>query len=85
MATHSKELKCHDEHPDCFARHGVMCSLLESYVMLNPKRPLGFERRYGTKFRGGCPFYKTAEEAGGSYDELCERYPLPFDPEDRKL
>ena len=88
-----KMLKCHSEHPDCFAREEDKCGLLESYVINNlqrigggilcKSRPDG--RRFGTKFDGrDCPLYKTIEQAGGSYWDLCLAYPVDPDPEDRK-
>ena len=71
-------LKCYQNRPDCFAvTDDGKCMLLQSYVR-------GEERRYGTKFKGGCPFAKGILEAGGTYRYLCDKYPIYSDPEDKK-
>lgn len=69
-------LKCHANHPDCFAYCDEKCKLLESYIQ-DHKLDGVIVRSYGTKFNYDCPFHKTIEQAGGTYDELCARYPLP--------
>lgn len=76
--------KCHVNHPECFALNiDGKCELLESYD--RPGGLLGHERRYATKFKNrDCPFAKGILEAGGTYSYLCDKYPLPPDPEDRK-
>ena len=85
-------LKCHKEDGlQCFARckeDWDCCELLESFMVVE-MRPDGKgsqqRRVYGTKFPDGkCPFYKTTREAGGTYDQLCEKYPVYKDAEDRK-
>lgn len=77
-------MKCHSNHPECFALNmDGRCELLESYVL--NRGILGTERRFGTKFKGrDCPFAKGILEAGGTYRYLCDKYPLEPDPEDRK-
>lgn len=50
-------LKCYQKRPDCFAvTDDGKCMLLQSYVRNGGIR--GEERRYGTKFKGGCPVCK---------------------------
>jgi len=79
-------LNCRPKEIDCFAYADGKCKALESYILVNPELPLGIERRLGTKFRHElCPFYKTAEEAGGTYDELCKKYPVDADRKDEKI
>ena len=76
-------LKCYENRPDCFAVNlDGKCEMLESYVRNDG--PLGKTRRYGTKFKGHCPFAKGILEAGGTYRYLCDKYPIDSDPEDRK-
>jgi len=76
-------LKCYQNRPDCFAvTDDGKCMLLQSYV--RDGGILGKERRYGTKFKGGCPFAKGILEAGGTYPYLCDKYPVESDPEDKK-
>jgi len=63
-------LKCYEKATNCFARFEGHCQLLESFVDDNGVR------HPGNKFDEGCPFYKSAEEAGGTYQELCKAYPI---------
>lgn len=66
--------KCWRDHPDCFAHVNGKCLLLSNEF----SDAIG--RVYipsPTKYRDReCPFCKTKEDAGGTYDELCEKYPL---------
>lgn len=82
MAT--KLMKCYQKTTGCFAEKEGQCQLLESFTKMDPK--LGFPvRHYGTHFHGTCPFYKTAEQAGGTYDELCIKYPIRTEGEERRI
>lgn len=71
----SKLPKCWYENDDCFAYKGGGCALLSSYfqeVIGKVYIPMT------TKFKGrkDCPFHKSVEDAGGTYDELCDKYPV---------
>ena len=66
--------KCWSDHPDCFAGVNGKCVLLthnftEAFGQIYISAPTKFKDR-------DCPFYKTAEAAGGTFEELCEKYPL---------
>lgn len=66
--------KCWSDHPDCFACVNGKCVLLsneffETFGRVYIPTPTKFKNR-------DCPFYKTPEVAGGTYDELREKYTL---------
>ena len=74
-------LKCYYyDGKDCFANECGKCRLLESYT--DDKQ----RHHYGTKdYQNECPFFKTAEEAGGTYHELQQQYPLWYQGDDGKI
>ena len=72
MAIH---LKCWHPKTDYFARDDKGgCQCLQSTFKESNGRKVPIKT--ATRFNGPCPFYKTAEEAGGTYEELRLQYPL---------
>ena len=60
--------KCYEGKKDCFARFDGHCMLLKGFNKEDGKRISATTKGVP------CKFYKTAEEAGGTYEELSTLY-----------